>query len=83
MSRSSLNVFYVGMNNQFPPFDNVKFRQAVSYAIDRQRIVDNFYTPGSTVATQFLPNVAFGYSPDVEPFPYDPDGAAVAQTGCR
>ncbi len=75
MSRSSLNVFYIGMNNRYPPFDNVNFRQAVAYAIDKQRIVDNFYTPGSTVATQFLPSVAFGYSASVEPFPYDPDKA--------
>jgi len=53
--RSGLNTFYVGMNNTFAPFDNEKVRQALAMGIDRQRIVDNFYPPGSEVATHFTP----------------------------
>jgi peptide/nickel transport system substrate-binding protein len=53
--RPALNVFYVGMNNAFPPFDNEKVRQAIAQGIDRQRIVDNFYPPGSEVASHFTP----------------------------
>jgi peptide/nickel transport system substrate-binding protein len=53
--RPALNVFYVGMNNAFPPFDNEKVRQAIALGIDRQRIVDNFYPPGSEVASHFTP----------------------------
>jgi ABC-type transport system substrate-binding protein len=53
--RAPFNIFYVGFNNTYPPFDNELVRQAVSMAIDRQRIVDNFYPPGSSVAEQFLP----------------------------
>lgn len=53
--REALNVFYIGMTNTHPPFDNVKVRQAVAMAIDRQRIVDNFLPKGSTVATHFTP----------------------------
>ena len=30
--REGLNVFYVGMNNTYPPFDNVKVREAVAMA---------------------------------------------------
>ena len=40
--RPALNVFYVGMNNTFPPFYNEKVRQAVAMAIDLDRIVNNF-----------------------------------------
>ena len=40
--REALNVFYVGMTNTYPPFDNQKVRQAIAMGIDRQRIVDNF-----------------------------------------
>ncbi|MEP6989256.1 MAG: ABC transporter substrate-binding protein, partial [Chloroflexota bacterium] len=50
LTREGLNTLYLAMNNNFPPFDNVKVRQAVSYAIDTQRIVDNFFPPGSSVA---------------------------------
>jgi ABC-type transport system substrate-binding protein len=50
-----LNIFYIGMTNTHPPFDNVKVRQAFAMGIDRQRIVDNFLPKGSTVASHFTP----------------------------
>ncbi len=53
--REALNVFYIGMTNSHPPFDNVKVRQAVAMGIDRQRIVDNFLPKGSEVASHFTP----------------------------
>jgi ABC-type transport system substrate-binding protein len=74
-TRGGTNVFYVGLNNTFEPLGDVKVRQAISYAIDKQRIVDNFYPPGSIVADQFMPPAIFGYTPEVDPFPYDPDMA--------
>jgi ABC-type transport system substrate-binding protein len=49
------NIFYIGMTNTFPPFDNVLVRQAIAMGIDRQRIVDNFYPEGSEVASHFTP----------------------------
>lgn len=55
MIRPALNVFYIGMNNTFPPFDIKEVRQAVAMGIDRQRIVDTFYPPGSEVASHFTP----------------------------
>ncbi len=73
--REGLNIFYLGMNNLFAPFDNELVRQAVSYAIDKQRIVDNYYPPGSTVATQFMPPAIFGFTASVEPLAYDPERA--------
>ncbi len=33
-------IFYVGMNVARPPFDNVKVRQAVAYAVPYQKIMD-------------------------------------------
>jgi len=53
--RPALNIFYLGMTNTFPPFDNVKVRQAVAMGIDRQRIVDTFYPDGSEAASHFTP----------------------------
>ena len=70
--RSGTNVFYLGMNNKYPPFDNERVRQAFAMAIDRQRLVDNFYPPGSSVATQFMPPAIFGYSEGLDWYPYDP-----------
>jgi peptide/nickel transport system substrate-binding protein len=53
--REGTNVFYIGFNNTFAPFDNEQVRQAIAMGIDRQRIVDRFYPPGSEVATHFTP----------------------------
>jgi len=55
MPRPALNVMYIGMTNTFAPFDNELVRQAFAQAIDRQRIVDNFYPTGSEVASHFTP----------------------------
>src|SRR6266851_9314680 len=71
MTRDGLNTLYLAMNNNFPPFDNVKVRQAVAYALDKKRIVDNFFPPGSSVATQLLPEAMFGYSKEVDGYPLD------------
>lgn len=53
--RPALNIFYIGFNNTYAPFDNELVRQAVAMGIDRKRIVDNFYPAGSEVASHFTP----------------------------
>jgi peptide/nickel transport system substrate-binding protein len=73
--RSGTNIFYLGMNNNFPPFDNERVRQAFAMAIDRDRIVDNFYPPASSVASQFMPPAIFGYSEGQEWYEYNPEEA--------
>lgn len=55
INRPALNVFYVAMNSNAAPFDDVKVRQAVAMGVDRQRIVDQFYPEGSEVASHFTP----------------------------
>jgi peptide/nickel transport system substrate-binding protein len=49
------NILYLAMTNTFEPFDNIDVRRAIAMGIDRQRIVDNFYPEGSTVADYFTP----------------------------
>ncbi len=73
--REGLNVFYVGMNNTYPPFDNEKVRQAIAMGIDKDRIVSNFYSAGSSVAEYFTPcSIPFACEGDAFPA-FDPEGA--------
>jgi peptide/nickel transport system substrate-binding protein len=72
IERPGTNIFYLGMNRDYPPFDNERVRQAFAMAIDKQRIVDNFFPTGSIVATQFMPPSIFGYTPEVTWWDYDP-----------
>jgi len=75
LPRPALNVFYVGMNNTYAPFDNVLVRQAIAMGIDRQRIVDNFYPAGSEVATHFTPCAIPNGCAGDEWYEFDPEAA--------
>jgi peptide/nickel transport system substrate-binding protein len=75
LERDPLNVFYLGFNVDKPPFDNEMLRQAIGYAIDRDRLIENFYPEGSQVADQFLPPGINMYEDGAEGFTYDPDRA--------
>ena len=63
------------MNLRLKPFDDLKVRQALLYAIDRQAIVDALYGGTGEVASQFLPPSLWGHNPDLKPYPYDPNKA--------
>ena len=44
-------------NNKMPPFDNVKVRQALAHAIDRQAIIDGaMFGMGTPIGTHFAPH---------------------------
>lgn len=71
------NILYVAMTNTFEPFDNVDVRKAIALGIDRQRLVDTFYPPGSEVASHFTPcTIEHGCEGDAW---YDFDAAAGKQ----
>ncbi len=53
--KAPLNLGYLGMNNKYKPFDDVRIRKAIAMGIDRQRLLDNFYPKGSNLATHFTP----------------------------
>jgi ABC-type transport system substrate-binding protein len=74
--RQALTIFYIGMNNTIAPLDNIKVRQALAMGIDRQRIMDQFFPKGSSVADNFVPP-AFnpGYSAGIKWYEYNKDEA--------
>jgi peptide/nickel transport system substrate-binding protein len=67
---------YLGFNVDTPPYDNEKVRQAFALAIDREKIVKDFYPQGAVAAVQFLPpGVKPGYTADYKGYKYDPTTA--------
>ena len=60
-----LAYFYAAMNTRLAPFDNVKVRQAVNYAIDRAAIVKLW--GGSNLASTLCQNLPAGM-PGYEPY---------------
>jgi len=58
-----------------PPFNNVKVRQAINYAVDRYAIVDQILEGNGIVVPSFPYGPWEGAVPDMEPYPYDPEKA--------
>jgi YVTN family beta-propeller protein len=55
---------YLFLNTRVPPFDDLRARQALNYAIDRERVVELLGGPLSARPTcQFLPPAVRGYRP--------------------
>ena len=69
-----LQTGYVTLNVTQPPFDNVKVRQAVNMAINKDRIV-RVINGRAVPANQPLPPTMPGYAPDYKGYAYDPEAA--------
>lgn len=60
--------YYLGFDNTEPPTDNAHLRRALSFAIDRQSIVDNV-TRGGQVAAQWFSRPGLTAAPTLETNP--------------
>ncbi|WP_441338780.1 ABC transporter substrate-binding protein [Mesorhizobium sp.] len=65
-----LHTGYITMNTTMAPFDNVKVRQAVNMAINKDRIVQLINNRG-VPANQPLPPSMPGYDKEFKGYPYD------------
>ena len=63
------------MNTEKAPFDDVKVRQAINYAIDRENIVNVIYEGEAEVNSNICAKTRYGYSDDQFQYTYDPDKA--------
>jgi peptide/nickel transport system substrate-binding protein len=69
--------FLMQVDTSSPPFDKVKARQALSYAIDRQTIVQSIYGGVGTIArtSQPVPQNNEFFAAGLPTYPYDLDRA--------
>lgn len=72
MQRDPFTVLYLGFNQQIPELQDVRVRQAIAHAIDRDALVTQVLPEGTEVASQFIPPVVNGYNEDVTDYEYDP-----------
>ena len=73
--RAQSSLCYLAMNNLKPPFDNPKVREAVAYAINKERIIQLAYKGYAKAAKVPMPPGFLGYNEALVDRPYDPEKA--------
>ena len=69
----SFTTFYIGFNATEPPFDDPKFRQALTHAVDKDLIANEVLSTLVTPAYGVLPPGFPGYNPDLMGLEYNPE----------
>ncbi len=65
------------LNNTLPQLSDKRVRQAMMYALDRQRIIDDLWNGVAQIANSNLsPKNGFYYNPNTKQYPFDPEMAA-------
>jgi peptide/nickel transport system substrate-binding protein len=73
---SSWAVNHFPLNNTLPQLSDKKVRQAMMFAIDRQKVIDDIFKGTAVVATSNLtPALTSWYTADVTPYAYNVDTA--------
>ncbi|MFP6581166.1 MAG: peptide-binding protein [Candidatus Hydrogenedentota bacterium] len=66
---------YIGWNMRKPQFSDKRVRQALCMLFDRQLVIDQVWGGLGTLVTGDIYHLAPEYNKDVQPWPFDPEGA--------
>jgi ABC-type transport system substrate-binding protein len=69
-----LATYYVAMNCQMKPFNDIRVRRAFNYAVDKRKIIALLNGRGVIAHGVLAPGLP-GYNSDLKGYPYDPDRA--------
>ena len=71
----SFSTYYMGLNVEQPPFDDLNVRLALNHAIDRATISEVLLRGLLVPAEGVLPPSFPGYDPNIGGYPFDPEKA--------
>ncbi|TQJ04383.1 peptide/nickel transport system substrate-binding protein [Amycolatopsis cihanbeyliensis] len=73
MIRKPFNILYLGITQKNnPALQDLKVRQALAHAIDRETLVSSVLPEGAQPANLFYPETVDGYAQDAVNYEYDP-----------
>lgn len=70
IEEAGVSMTYIGFNVKKAPFDNPKVREAISYAINQQPIIDTAFVGGAVAGDSIIGPRLFAYTP-VEKYEYN------------
>jgi peptide/nickel transport system substrate-binding protein len=65
----------IHFNTSKPPFDNVKVRQAINYAVDKKAIIEKVLSNKAFVAKGVLPSSAAAFNPNIKAYDFNVEKA--------
>lgn len=68
-------VFSLRFNTALKPLDDVRVRQAINYAIDKDTIIEEILGGYGKPISTYQSDLSFGNNPNLEPYPYDVEKA--------
>ena len=71
----SMNVAYLAMQTDKPPLDDVRVRQAIAMALDKQALIRVGYAGHAEAAINLLPKAMWGHNDAIEDRPFDPQAS--------
>ena len=74
-SIEATQMLWIELNTAFPPLDNIKVRQALNYAMPKQKIVDTILQGFGKKMTAFMPDFYPGATSEYYDYDYDIDKA--------
>lgn len=80
VNRDPFNILYLAMNQAVPALADIRVRQAIAHAIDKEQLVTQVLPEGTEVASQFMPPAVIGWNDDVTTYDYDPEAAQALLT---
>ena len=66
---------YLAFNLRDPTLQDVRVRQAIAYAVDRNPLLQYIWRGFAQTARSVLPPQSWAYDPDVAAYPHDPERA--------
>lgn len=75
IQRDPFSVMYLGMNQDIPILQNLKVRQAIEMALDKDTLIRRFFIDNTAQATQFVPPKLSGFNNNAASLGYNPDKA--------
>lgn len=75
LSRDASNTVNLVLNTTVPPLDDVRVRQAIIHALNRQGLIDGFFRGTKSFAHSVLTETFPEHSTNVPQYAYDPDKA--------